>query len=398
MPRDGQVGKHHLANYKSMKRSMGQPKEDFSCLEQGIKQPVFRLTFGYIIPSLRFTQCVKKSGFIDKEVNTMKIVVLDGYTLNPGDNPWDELAQLGDLEVHDRTSVEDVVPRAQGAEVLLTNKTPITGQAIARLPHLRFISVLATGYDVVDVKAAAQRGIPVSNVPVYGTDTVAEHVFALVLELARRTALHDQAVKAGGWWSQPDWCFWKVPLLELAGRTMGIVGFGRIGRRVGEIAHAFGMKVVANDTQRGSDPAYQPFEWMGLEELFGCSDFVTLHCYQRPENVGFVNMKLLSNMKPTSFLINTSRGGLVNERDLALALEKGILAGAALDVVSQEPIRPDNPLLKAPNVIITPHIAWATLEARRRLMKTTVENVKAFLAGKPQNVVNSSMLGPGDGA
>ncbi len=169
---------------------------------------------------------------------------------------------------------------------------------------------------------------------------------------------------------------------------MGIVGFGRIGRRVGEIAHAFGMKVVANDTQRGSDPAYQPFKWMSLEELFGCSDFVTLHCYQSPENVGFVNIKLLSNMKPTSFLINTSRGGLVNERDLALALKKGILAGAALDVVSQEPIRPDNPLLKAPNVIITPHIAWATLEARKRLMKTTVGNVKAFLAGKPQNVVN----------
>lgn len=318
----------------------------------------------------------------------MKIVVLDGYTLNPGDNPWDELAELGELEVHDRTPEAEVVARAQGAEILLTNKTPVRGEAIARLPQLRFISVLATGFDVVDVKSAAQRGIPVSNVPVYGTDTVAEHVFALALELARRPALHDQAVKAGAWWSQPDWCFWRTPLLELAGRTMGIVGFGRIGRRVGEIAHAFGMKVAANDLHKGSDPPYKPFQWMELEELFSCSDFVTLHCFQTQENAGFVNMKLLSKMKPTSFLINTSRGGLVNERDLALALERGILAGAALDVVSKEPIAPENPLLKAPNVLITPHIAWATLEARQRLMKTTVENVRAFLSGRPQNVVN----------
>ncbi len=328
----------------------------------------------------------------------MKIVVLDGYTLNPGDNPWDELAQLGDLEVHDRTSLAEVVARAQGAEILLTNKTPIREEAMASLPRLRFISVLATGYDVVDVEAANRRGIPVSNVPVYGTDTVAEHVFALVLELARRPALHDQAVKAGQWWSQPDWCFWKVPLLELAGRTMGIVGFGRIGRRVGEIAHAFGMKVVANDLQKGPEPPYQPFEWVGLEELFCCSDFVTLHCYQTQENLRFVNMQLLSKMKPNSFLINTSRGGLINEEDLAKALERGILAGAALDVVSREPIEPENPLLKAPNVLITPHIAWATQEARCRLMKTTVQNVRAFLLGKPQNVVNLPSLGVGDKA
>ncbi len=318
----------------------------------------------------------------------MKIVVLDGYTLNPGDNPWDELAELGELEVYDRTKQTELLARAQGAQILLTNKTPIREEAIAKLPKLRFISVLATGFDVVDVKAAAQRGIPVSNVPVYGTDTVAEHVFALVLEMARRPALHDEAVKAGVWWSQPDWCFWRTPLLELAGRTMGIVGFGRIGRRVGEIAHAFGMKVAANDLQKGSDPPYQPFQWMELEELFSCSDFITLHCFQTQENAGFVNMGLLSKMKPTSFLINTSRGGLVNERDLALALERGILAGAALDVVSNEPITPENPLLRAPNVLITPHIAWATLEARKRLMRTTVENVRAFLSGKPQNVVN----------
>ncbi|MGQ9859219.1 MAG: D-2-hydroxyacid dehydrogenase [Thermodesulfobacteriota bacterium] len=318
----------------------------------------------------------------------MRIVVLDGYTLNPGDNPWEELGELGELVVHDRTHVSQVVERALGAEILLTNKTPIPGEAIRSLPTLRFISVLATGYDIVDVKAAAEKGIPVSNVPVYGTDTVAEHVFALLLELARRPALHDSAVRAGGWWSQPDWCFWKVPLVELAGKVMGIVGFGRIGRRVGEIAHAFGMKVVANDINMAPDPPYVPFQWLSVEELFSQSDFVSLHCYQTQENVGFVNMGLLRRMKPTAFLINTSRGGLINEQDLAQALEMGILAGAALDVVSREPISPENPLLGAPNLIITPHIAWATLEARRRLMRTTVENVRAFLAGNPQNVVN----------
>lgn len=318
----------------------------------------------------------------------MRIVVLDGYTLNPGDNPWDELRRFGELIIYDRTETSQVVQRAQGAEIILTNKTPIRREAIERLPALRFISVLATGYDIVDVAAAAERGIPVSNVPVYGTDTVAEHVFALLLELARRPALHDSAVKAGEWWSQPDWCFWKVPLLELSGRTMGIVGFGRIGRRVGEIAHAFGMRVVANDPNPGEDPPYRPFEWLSLEELFSQSDFISLHCYQTPENAGFVNMALLRRMKPTAFLINTSRGGLVNEEDLAQALRMGVLAGAAVDVVSQEPIRPDNPLLKAPNTIITPHIAWATLEARRRLMHTTLENLRAFVSGRPQNVVN----------
>ena len=319
----------------------------------------------------------------------MKMVVLDGYTLNPGDNPWDELSRLGELEVYDRTAPTEVVARAQGAEILLTNKTPITGEAMAELPSLRFISVLATGYDVVDVGAATRRGILVSNVPVYGTDTVAEHVFALILELSRRPALHDAAIRAGQW--DKDWCFWKVPLVELAGKTMGIVGFGRIGRKVGQIASAFGMEVLAHDIHKGDEPPYRPFRWGSLQEVFSMADFVTLHCNQTEENVGFVNMGLLSRMKPSAFLINTSRGGLVREEDLARALAQGIIAGAALDVFPKEPLERESPLLNAPNLIMTPHLAWATLEARKRLMRTTVDNVRAFLSGRPTNLVNGPL-------
>lgn len=320
-----------------------------------------------------------------------KIVVLDGYTLNPGDNPWDELQELGELQVYERTGPELVIERARDAEILLTNKTPVRAEIIEAASRLRFISVLATGYDVVDVKAASKKGIPVSNVPEYGTQTVAEHVFALILELARRPALHDLAVRGGEW--KEDWCFWKVPLVELWGKTLGIVGFGRIGRRVGEIGHAFGMEILAHDVFRAQDPPYKPFAWASVEEVFERSDFVTLHCNQTEENIGFVNMSLLERMKPTAFLINTARGGLINEQDLAFALKKGIVAGAALDVVPREPIDEASPLLRAPNLIITPHIAWATLEARRRLMKATVENVKAFLSGRPINVVNAKPKG-----
>lgn len=320
-----------------------------------------------------------------------KIVVLDGYTLNPGDNPWDELSKLGDLVVHDRTHPQEILGRVCDAEILLTNKTPLDKRAIEVAKNLRFIAVLATGYDIVDIEAAAKRGIPVSNVPEYGTNTVAEHTFALVLELARRSALHDSAIRAGEW--KEDWCFWKAPLVELAGKTIGIVGFGRIGRRVGEIANAFQMEVIAYDINRGEEPPYRPFKWVGLEELFSKADFVTLHCNQTEENVGFVNMDLIRRMKPTSFLINTSRGGLVREEDLAKALGEGVIAGAALDVFPKEPLGKESPLFGAPNLIMTPHLAWATLEARRRLMRSTVENVKAFLEGKPTNVVNASLLG-----
>jgi glycerate dehydrogenase len=318
----------------------------------------------------------------------MKLVVLDGYTLNPGDNPWDELARLGDLTVYDRTPAHQIVERSRGADILLTNKTPLAAETLAQLPQLRFIAVLATGYNVVDVAAARRRDIPVANVPEYGTDSVAQHVFALLLELCHHVGLHDAAVHAGEWATAADFCFWKSPPVELAGATMGIVGFGRIGRRVGELAHAFGMSVIAAGGSQREAPAYRRFEWREIPELFARADVVSLHCPLTADNAQFVNRELLGRMKPAAFLINTARGGLVNEGDLADALHAGKLAGAAVDVVSIEPIRVDNPLLAAPRCLITPHIAWASLAARRRLMTMTVANVKAFLAGRPINVVN----------
>jgi glycerate dehydrogenase len=316
----------------------------------------------------------------------MKIVVLDGYTLNPGDNPWDEVAKLGEFVCHDRTPAELIVERAKDADIILTNKTPLSADTLAKLPKLKFVSVLATGYNVVDVKAARARGVAVANVPIYGTDAVAEYVFALLLNFHRQPQLHSDLVKKGEW-AKSEWCFWRTPLTELAGLTIGIVGFGRIGRRVGEIAAAFKLKVLANDVSRANPPTY-PFAWREVPELFAESDVVTLHCNLTPENSGLVNRALLERMKPTAYLINTSRGPLVKDADLAAALQQGKLAGAALDVISTEPIPPDNPLLQAPNVTITPHVAWAALAARRRLMHITAENVAAFLAGKPVNVVN----------
>ena len=316
----------------------------------------------------------------------MKIVVLDGYTLNPGDNPWDDVARLGEFVCHDRTPEALIVERAQDADVLLTNKTPLSADTLARLPRLSFISVLATGYNIVDVKAARARNIGVANVPIYGTDAVAEYVFALLLDFHRQPHLHSDLVKRGEWTGN-EWTFWRTPLNELAGQTIGIVGFGRIGRRVGEIAAAFKMKVLANDVFRGNPPPY-PFEWREVPDLFAESDVVTFHCNLTPENTGMVNRALLARMKPTAFLINTARGGLVNDADLAGALRQGRLGGAALDVVTTEPIPADNPLLQAPNITLTPHIAWAALAARRRLMRITADNVAAFLAGKPVNLVN----------
>jgi glycerate dehydrogenase len=316
----------------------------------------------------------------------MKIIVLDGYTLNPGDNPWDEVSKLGAFVCHDRTPSELIVERAKDADIILTNKTPLSADMLAKLPQLRFISVLATGYNIVDVKAARTRGIAVSNVPTYATDAVAEYVFALLLNFYRQPQLHSDLIKQGEW-ARREWCFWNTPLTEVAGQTIGIVGFGRIGRRVGEIAAAFKMKVLANDVVRANPPSY-PFAWREVPELFAESDVVTLHCNLTPENTGMVNQALLKRMKPTAYLINTSRGPLVKDADLAEALQKGKLGGAALDVVSTEPIPPDNPLLKAPNITITPHVAWAALAARRRLTQITAGNVAAFVAGKPVNVVN----------
>jgi glycerate dehydrogenase len=318
----------------------------------------------------------------------MKIVVLDGFTLNPGDNPWTGVESQGELTVYDRTPADKIVERCQGAEIVLTNKTPLTAETLAELPDLKFISVLATGFNVIDIEAARERGIPVSNVPIYGTDSVAQFVFALLLELSHNVALHDKLVKEGAWSSQSDFCFWKTPLMELTGKTMGIVGFGRIGRRTGALAAAFGMKVIAHDLYKGDAPDCEGFEWVEIDELFKRADVVSLHCPLTADNEGFVNASLLNTMKPTSFLINTSRGPLIDQQDLAEALNAGTLAGAAVDVVKVEPIKEDNPLLKAKNCLITPHIAWATLEARTRLMQTTVENVAGFIKGEPVNVVN----------
>jgi glycerate dehydrogenase len=319
----------------------------------------------------------------------MRIVILDGSTLNPGDNPWTPLEALGQVVVHDRTPAESIVARSSGADVLVINKVRLTDEAIGALPELKFIAVTATGYDCVDVAAARRRGIAVSNVPVYGTDSVAQHVFSLLLHVCGNVAGHAAAVRAGRWTSCPDFCFWDTPLVELAGRTLGIVGFGRIGRRVGEIGHALGMSIVAFDQYHGDPPTYDPFAWADdLIELCRRSDVISLHCNLTAENAGLVNAEFLRHVRPGAVLINTSRGGLVNESDLADALNQGRLSAAAVDVVSREPIEADNPLLAARNCVITPHIAWATLSARRRLLATTAENIAAFQTGSPQNVVN----------
>jgi len=307
-----------------------------------------------------------------------RIVVLDGHTLNPGDNPWDAIARLGELTVYDRTPSELVIERARDAKVVLTNKTPLDAKAIAALSSLRFVAVLATGYNVVDVAAARARAVPVSNVPEYGTDSVAQHTFALILELTNHIGLHDAAVKGGEWSRSPDFTFWKAPLVELCGLTLGIVGLGRIGRRVGEIGRAFGMRITSASSRNRPD----------VERLFSEADVVTLHCPLDRQNARFVDRALLRRMKPSAMLVNTARGGLIDEEALRSALEAGEIAGAALDVVSREPIEPASPLLGAPNLIVTPHIAWASLAARRRLMAETARNVEAFLAGAPIHVVN----------
>lgn len=318
-----------------------------------------------------------------------RIVVIDGYTINPGDNPWDELERLGETTIYDRTppdAPEAIVERCRDAEVVLTNKVPIRKETIERLPGLRYIGVTATGYDIIDLEAARARDIVVTNVPVYGTRSVAQYVFALLLELCHHVGLHDHAVKDGEWTRCPDFSFWKRPTLELDGKTMSVIGFGRIGRLVGALAHAFGMQVLAYDVRRGDAPAYEPFAWApSVRDAFARADAVSLNCAMNADNREMVDAALISTMKPDALLVNAARGGLVNERDLADALNAGRIAGAAVDVVSSEPIRPDNPLLRAKNCIITPHIAWASLESRRRLRDESVENVRSYLEGRERN-------------
>jgi glycerate dehydrogenase len=322
----------------------------------------------------------------------VKIVVLDGRTLAPDRSAWAGLDRLGELVLHDFSTAEEISVRTAGAAILVTNKSPIREELIAGSPELRFITVTATGYDCVDLAAARRRGIPVSNVPEYGTLSVAQYVFALLLELCHHVALHGDAVRAGDWTRQPDFSLRKTPLCELAGKTMGIAGYGRIGRRVGELAQAFGMHILACDSAAhpatATAAAAEPVAWCDLDTLFARSDVISLHCPLTEQTAGLVNRQRLRLARPGAFLINTARGGLVVEEDLAEALNSGKLAGAAVDVVAREPIEPDNPLLGAKNCLITPHIAWATVEARGRLMDATVANVSAFLAGLPINVVN----------
>lgn len=317
-----------------------------------------------------------------------RIVVLDGYTLNPGDLSWDAFSALAPIDVHERTPAASIVERASGADFVLTNKTPLNADTLRALPDLQYVGVLATGYNVVDVKEAQARGVVVCNIPTYGTASVAQHVFALVLELTNRAHTHASAVRAGGWTASQDWCFTLTPLIELANKTLGIVGFGRIGRQVAAIGHAMGMRVLAFDSVRTNPPDFPGFQFVELAELLRQADVVSLHCPLFPDTQGLINASSLQQMKPSAFLINTSRGPLVVEQDLANALNDGRIAGAGLDVLSVEPPR-DNPLLTAQNCIVTPHIAWATREARARLMQLAVDNLVAFMSGRPQNVVNS---------
>ena len=320
----------------------------------------------------------------------MKIVVLDGYTENPGDLSWTALEALGELTVYDRTSLTDeneIITRIGDAEVVYTNKTPITKNVIDSCPNLKFISVLATGYNVVDYVYAKEKGIPVTNVPTYGTAAVGQFAIALLLEICHHVAHHSDAVHAGRWETNPDWCFWDYPLIELADKTMGIIGFGRIGQQTGRIAKALGMKVIAYDSFQ-SDSGRAIGEYVDLDTLLATSDVIALHCPLFPETQGIINKDTIAKMKDGVIILNNSRGPLVVEQDLADALNSGKVYAAGLDVVSTEPIKGDNPLLKAKNCIITPHISWAPKESRQRIMDCAEANLKAWLAGAPVNVVN----------
>lgn len=327
----------------------------------------------------------------------MKIVVLDGFTLNPGDLSWNGLEGLGEATVYDRTPAELIVERSRGAEILLTNKTPLGENEFAQLPELKYIGVLATGYNVVDIENAKKRNIIVTNIPTYGTSSVAQMTFALILELCNHVQEHSNAVHRGDWSKSKDFCFWNYPLIELADKTIGIIGFGRIGQQVGKIAEAYGMNVLAydpykepyksNQTNKSEQNKCANFKWVELGELFRESDVVSLHCPLFPETKGIINKDSLDKMKKSAFLINTSRGPLVADKDLAEALNSGRIAGAGLDVLSEEPPEADNPLLSAKNCLITPHISWATYEARARLMNIAEDNLKAFIENKPINVV-----------
>ena len=313
----------------------------------------------------------------------MKIVILDGHALNPGDLSWDQIRQFGEVTYYDRTPKELTAQRIGDAEIILLNKVQITEQILARCPNLKLICILATGYNVVDCAAAAKRGIRVCNVPGYSTNSVAQFTFALLLELCHHVGVHSDSVHSGEWSACPDFAYWKTPQMELYGKTLGIIGYGSIGKAVANIARAMGMRVISH-----SRTPKEGVECVSLPELLAQADVVSLHCPLFPENTGMINAETIAMMKDGALLINTARGGLINEQAVADALRSGKLAGAAMDVVCQEPINADSPLLTAPNCIMTPHIAWAPLEARQRILNITEQSIQGYLAGSPVNVVN----------
>lgn len=321
----------------------------------------------------------------------MKIVVLDGYTLNPGDLDWKGLEEIGECIIYDRTSLtdeEEVIERIGDAQIVYTNKTPLPAEVFERCSNIKFVGVLATGYNVVDVRAAREKNIPVANIPTYGTAAVGQFAIGLLLEICHHIGHHNEAVHNGKWTDNPDWCFWDYPLIELDGKTMGIIGYGRIGQTTGRIAQALGMNVLAYDSYKNEALESPSCKYSSLDELLRNSDVIALHCPLFPETEKIINRQSIGKMKEGVIIINNSRGPLIDEEALAEALQEGKVAAAGLDVVSDEPIHSDNPLLKAPNCIITPHISWAPKESRKRLMDIAVSNLQSFLEGAPQNVVN----------
>ncbi|MPQ32911.1 D-2-hydroxyacid dehydrogenase [Clostridium estertheticum] len=317
----------------------------------------------------------------------MKIVVLDGFTLNPGDLSWKEFEKLGELKVYDRTSFDEIVDRAYDCEIILTNKTPLSMDTLKKLPKIKYIGVLATGYNVVDVKAANEMGIIVTNTPAYGTNSVAQFVFALLLEICHHVGEHNEVVRKGAWANSKDFCFWNYPMIELAGKTMGIIGMGRIGVVTSSIAQAFGMNVLAYNPSKKESLISDTFKYVELDQLYEGADVISLHCPLFEETKGIINKESIKKMKDGVIIINTSRGPLIVEEDLAQALNSGKVAGVGLDVMSVEPVQMDNPLMRAKNCLITPHIAWAPKESRERLMNIAVDTLAQFVKGRPINIV-----------
>lgn len=318
----------------------------------------------------------------------MKTVILDSFALNPGDLSWDWLKNLTECEIYDRTPADKIISRCEGADIVITNKTPLPKCVLEKLTALKFIALESTGYNIVDTDYCKERGIPVCNIPSYSTEAVAQLTFSLILEITNAVALHSESVKNGEWTACPDFCYWKIPLTELSGKTLGIVGFGQIGRRVADIAEAFNMNVIAVSGHKTDQPHRKNFRWVNTEELKQCADIISFHCPLNKNTENLCNEEFLDGCRDGVIIINTSRGPVIDEKALAAALRNGKVRGAGVDVLSSEPPKADNPLLSAPNCFITPHIAWAGFETRKRLMAILESNVKSYLAGNPQNVVN----------